>query len=100
MSTSSGDRKEIDLAASTSAASPGSKGWTARSLEGLKLPGIFFPRRTMNIRVDIDVENVVKLTATVLRQLPYAANNAFTRTAKEMVEAGRKEISADLQVRK
>jgi len=54
----------------------------------------------MNIHVDVDIEGVVKLTATVLRQLPYAANNAITRTAKEMVEAGRKEVSADLTVRK
>jgi hypothetical protein len=54
----------------------------------------------MNIHVDVDIEGVVKLTATVLRQLPYAANSAITRTAKEMVEAGRKEVSADLTVRK
>lgn len=54
----------------------------------------------MKISVDIDAEAVVKLTAAVLRQLPYAANNAITRTAKEAVAAGQKEISADLQVRK
>src|SRR5260370_22589320 len=54
----------------------------------------------MNIKVDIDAEAVVKLTATVLRQLPYAANNAITRTAKEAVDAGQKEIAADLQIRK
>ncbi len=54
----------------------------------------------MNIKVDIDAEAVVKLTATVLRQLPYAANNAITRTAKEAVDAGQKEVAADLQIRK
>jgi hypothetical protein len=54
----------------------------------------------MNIKVDIDMESVVRLTAAVLRQLPYAANNAITRTAKEAVDAGQKEITADLQVRK
>jgi hypothetical protein len=54
----------------------------------------------MNIKVDIDMDQVVKLTATVLRQLPYAANNAITRTAKEAVDAGQKEIAADLQIRK
>ena len=54
----------------------------------------------MNIKVDIDAEAVVKLTAAVLRQLPYAANNAITRTAKEAVDAGQKEVAADLQIRK
>ena len=54
----------------------------------------------MNIKVDIDAEAVVKLTAAVLRQLPYAANNAITRTAKEAVDAGQKELAADLQIRK
>jgi len=54
----------------------------------------------MNIKVDIDMDGVVKLCATVLRQLPYAANNAITRTAKEAVDAGQKEIAADLQIRK
>jgi hypothetical protein len=54
----------------------------------------------MKISVDIDSEQVVRLTAAVLRQLPYAANNAITRTAKEAVDAGQKEIAADLQIRK
>lgn len=54
----------------------------------------------MKISVDIDTEEVVKLTAAVLRQLPYAANNAITRTAKEAVDAGRQEIAADLTLRK
>jgi hypothetical protein len=54
----------------------------------------------MKISVNIDAEAVVKLTAAVLRQLPYATNNAITRTAKEAVDAGQKEITADLQVRK
>lgn len=54
----------------------------------------------MNIKVEIDTSGIVKLCATVLRQLPYAANNAITRTAKEAVEAGQKEVAADLQLRK
>lgn len=54
----------------------------------------------MNIKVEIDTDAVVKLTAAVLRQLPFAANNAITRTAKEAVDAGQKEVTADLQVRK
>jgi hypothetical protein len=54
----------------------------------------------MHIKTDVDVSQVVKLTSTVLRQLPYAANNAITRTAKEAVDAGQKEVAADLQLRK
>lgn len=54
----------------------------------------------MKISVDIDAEAVVKLTAAVLRQLPYATNNAITRTAKEAVEAGREEVMAKLTIRK
>jgi hypothetical protein len=54
----------------------------------------------MKISVDVDVEEVVKLTAAVLRQLPYATNNAITRTAKEAVDAGQKEVAGDLQLRK
>lgn len=54
----------------------------------------------MNIKVEVDTEAVVKLCATVLRQLPYATNNAITRTAKEAVDAGQKEVTADLQLRK
>jgi len=54
----------------------------------------------MHIKADVDVSQVVKLTSTVLRQLPYAANNAITRTAKEAVDAGQKEVAADLQLRK
>lgn len=54
----------------------------------------------MNIKVDVDTSDVVKLTAAVLRQLPYATNNAITRTAKEAVDAGQKEVAADLQLRK
>jgi len=54
----------------------------------------------MNIKVDVDTSSIVKLTSTVLRQLPYAANNAITRTAKEAVDAAQKEVAADLQLRK
>lgn len=54
----------------------------------------------MNIKVEIDSAAVVRLTQAVVRQLPYAANNAITRTAKEAVDAGQKEVTADLQIRK
>jgi len=54
----------------------------------------------VKIDAKVDVESVVKLTAAVLRQLPFATNNALTRTAKEAVDAGRKELQRDVTVRK
>lgn len=51
-------------------------------------------------KLEIDSDSVVRLTQQVLRQLPYAANNAITRTSKEAVDAGQKEVAADLQLRK
>ena len=54
----------------------------------------------MEIKVSVDVDSVVKLASAVLRQLPYATNNAITRTAKEAVDAGRKEMQRDLTIRK
>lgn len=54
----------------------------------------------MKISVDIDAEQVVKLTAAVLRQLPYATNSAITRTAKEAVDAGRNALARELTIRK
>lgn len=54
----------------------------------------------MKVSARVDVEQVVQLTAAVLRQLPYATNNAITRTAKEAVSAGQQEVAADLTLRK
>ncbi len=54
----------------------------------------------MKVSARVDVEAVVQLTAAVLRQLPYAMNSAITRTAKEAVDAGQKELAADLTIRK
>ncbi len=54
----------------------------------------------MDIKVTVDIDSVVKLTATVLRQLPYAANAAITRTAKEAVAGAQREASEHLQIRK
>ena len=54
----------------------------------------------MKISVTVDVDSVVKLAATVLRQLPYATNNAIVRTAKEAVDAARNELQRDLTIRK
>lgn len=79
----------------------------ARYREDFGLAGMFLKsgaggrlEAKMDIKVNIDTDAVVKLTAAVIRQFPYAANNAITRTAKEAVGAGRKELIADLQVRK
>jgi hypothetical protein len=54
----------------------------------------------MKIDVQIDSSQVVKLAAAVLRQLPYATNNAITRTAKEAVDAGRNALRSEVTVRK
>jgi hypothetical protein len=54
----------------------------------------------VEMKLDIDVSQVVKLTQKVLRQLPYALNNAITETAKLVVAAGRFELRRDLTIRK
>lgn len=54
----------------------------------------------MKINARVDVDEVVTLTAAVLRQLPYATNKAITRVAKLAVDAGQHEMAADLQIRK
>lgn len=51
-------------------------------------------------KVDMDIDAIVKLTQNVVRQLPFATNNAINRTAKLAVDAGQQEVVADLQVRK
>ena len=54
----------------------------------------------MSVNVTIDATTLLKLSATVLRQLPYALNQAVNRTAKLAVEAGRLEVESHFQVRK
>jgi hypothetical protein len=54
----------------------------------------------VNIKVSVDVDQVVGMVSTVLRQLPYATNNALTRTAKEAVDAGRNALRSEVTVRK
>jgi hypothetical protein len=54
----------------------------------------------VNIKVDVETESVVRLTSEVLRQLPFAANNAITRTANEAVIAAQREAGEHLQIRK
>lgn len=54
----------------------------------------------VDIKVNVDASQVVRLTENVLRQMPYALNDAITRTAKEAVDAAQREASAHLQIRK
>lgn len=51
-------------------------------------------------KVEVDISVALKVTANVLRKLPFAINNALTRTAREMLEKGKVEIAAHLTVRK
>lgn len=52
------------------------------------------------IKIDVNTDDVVRLTGEALRQMPYALNNAITRTATEAAEAARAEAAAHLQIRK
>jgi hypothetical protein len=54
----------------------------------------------MDIRVTVDSSEVVALVSNVIRQLPYAANNAITRTAKEAVDGAKAELRRDVVLRK
>jgi hypothetical protein len=54
----------------------------------------------MQIRVGVDVTQVEQMTKKVLRQLPYALNNAITETAKLVVAAGQFELRRALTIRK
>src|SRR5690349_17002566 len=57
----------------------------------------FLLRETMSVNVTVDATTLLKLSATVLRQLPYALNQAVNRTAKLAVEAGRLEVESHFQ---
>ncbi|MGH9685275.1 MAG: hypothetical protein ACRD4S_16895 [Candidatus Acidiferrales bacterium] len=54
----------------------------------------------MRIKTEINIDLALKVAATLLRQLPYATNNAITRTAKEAVDAGKQELAKDFTIRK
>jgi hypothetical protein len=55
----------------------------------------------MSVNVElIGIDNAIATAANVLRQIPYATANAMTRTAREAVEAGRKEIGEHFVIRK
>jgi hypothetical protein len=54
----------------------------------------------MLLKVDINTDVAINVARNVLRQIPFATNNAITRTAKEAVEAGREEVSQHFTLRK
>lgn len=54
----------------------------------------------MNIKVDVDVAQVVKLTAAVLKKMPYVINDSITETAKLVVAAEQDQLRKDFTIRK
>lgn len=53
----------------------------------------------MAARITIETASALKLTTIVLRQIPYATNNALNRTALEARDAGRDEIRKRFTIR-
>jgi hypothetical protein len=54
----------------------------------------------MAVKVDVNTDVALNVARNVLRQIPFATNNAITRTAKEAVEAGREEVATHFTLRK
>ena len=54
----------------------------------------------MLIKTEVDTSGALALIDLILRKLPYATNNALTRTAKELVQAERDELKTEFQIRK
>lgn len=54
----------------------------------------------MLITTTIDVSGALATLDLVLKKIPYATNNALTRTAKELVDVEREELKTEFQVRK
>jgi hypothetical protein len=52
------------------------------------------------IKTQIDISGALALTDLILRKVPYATNNALTRTAKELVDVEKNELKVEFQVRK
>lgn len=50
--------------------------------------------------MDLDISGALALTDLILRKIPYATNNALTRTAKELVQTERDELKTEFQIRK
>lgn len=54
----------------------------------------------MLIKTQIDLSRGLALTDLLLKKVPYATNNALTRTAKELVDVERAELKTEFQIRK
>lgn len=54
----------------------------------------------MLIKTNLDISGAIGLTDLILKKIPYATNNALTRTAKELVEIERNDLKTEFQVRK
>ena len=54
----------------------------------------------MLIKTTVDVTQGIALCDLILRKLPFATNNALTRTAQELVQVERDELKTEFQVRK
>jgi hypothetical protein len=54
----------------------------------------------MLIKTDIDIAGALSTLDLILKKVPYATNNALTRTAKELVDVEREELKTEFQVRK
>lgn len=54
----------------------------------------------MEIQISVDTDSVQQFCAEAIRQIPYAANNAVTRTAQEAAVAAQQEAQSHLQIRK
>jgi len=54
----------------------------------------------MLIKTQIDVSRGLQLTDLLLKKIPYATNNALTRTGRELVDVEREELKTEFQIRK
>jgi hypothetical protein len=52
------------------------------------------------IKTDLDISGALALIDLIMRKIPYATNNALTRTARELVQVERDELKTEFQVRK
>jgi hypothetical protein len=54
----------------------------------------------MKINYKLDISGALALFDLILKKVPYATNNALTRTARELVVVERGELSREFQIRK
>jgi hypothetical protein len=54
----------------------------------------------MLINTKVDISQGLALTDLLLKKIPYATNNALTRTAKELVDVERNELKTEFEIRK